>query len=131
MNDIQAEHDSNDGDNGNDHGDGDNGNDRNGDRGDDRNDGNDRGDRGDGNDRAIGYADAMAELEQTLRDLEGDDLDVDMLASRVERASFLIGLCRKRIGAARVQVERVVADLDSEDDEYGAETDSEPEADGD
>ena len=73
-------------------------------------------------DESIGYADAMAELEQILRDLEGDDLDVDMLASRVERASFLIGLCRKRIGAARVQVERVVANLDNEDE---AETDAE------
>ncbi|MCY3850025.1 MAG: exodeoxyribonuclease VII small subunit [Acidimicrobiaceae bacterium] len=66
-------------------------------------------------DEAVGYADAMAELEQILRDLEGDDLDVDMLASRVERASSLIRLCRERIGAARVQVERVVANLDSED----------------
>ena len=69
-----------------------------------------------GSDGAIGYADAMKELEQILRDLEGDDLDVDMLASRVERASFLIGLCRQRIGDARVQVERVVANLDSDDD---------------
>ena len=69
-----------------------------------------------GGDETIGYADAMDELEQILGDLEGDDLDVDMLAARVERASFLIGLCRKRIGAARVQVERVVANLDSEDE---------------
>ncbi len=125
MNDNQAEHggtgDGNDRDgDGNDR-DGD-GNDR-----DDRNDGNNGGsDRNDGNgeggDETIGYADAMQELEQVLRDLEGDDLDVDMLAARVERASFLIGLCRKRIGAARVQVERVVANLDSEDE---AETDAE------
>lgn len=77
-------------------------------------------------DETIGYAEAMAELEQILRDLEGDELDVDMLASRVERASLLISLCRERIGAARVQVERVVANLDSEDDasaEAGAEGD--------
>ena len=79
-----------------------------------------------GGDESIGYADAMAELDRILRDLEGDDLDVDMLASRVERASFLIGLCRKRIGAARVQVERVVANLDSED---GSEVDAETEDD--
>ena len=63
-------------------------------------------------DEAIGYADAMAELESILDDLEDDDLDVDVLASRVERASDLITLCRDRIGAARVQVEKVVASLD-------------------
>ena len=61
----------------------------------------------------IGYADAMAELETILDDLEDDDLDVDVLASRVERASTLIALCRDRIGSARVQVEKVVASLDS------------------
>ncbi|NIR35872.1 MAG: exodeoxyribonuclease VII small subunit, partial [Actinobacteria bacterium] len=65
-------------------------------------------------DEEIGYADAMAELESILDSLEDDDLDVDLLASRVERASTLIQLCRDRIGAARVQVEKVVASLDSD-----------------
>ena len=127
MNDIQPEHnDNNDGggrnDGRNDSSDGsDDGNDSDdeneGSDSDDENDGSrNDGDGGEGGDEAIGYADAMDELEQVLRDLEGDDLDVDMLAARVERASFLIGLCRKRIGAARVQVERVVANLDSEDE---------------
>ena len=59
-----------------------------------------------------GYAEAMSELEAILDDLEDDDLDVDVLASKVERASTLIQLCRDRIGAARIQVERVVASLD-------------------
>ena len=60
----------------------------------------------------IGYADAMSELESILDDLEDDALDVDVLATKVERASTLIQLCRDRIGSARVQVERVVASLD-------------------
>ncbi len=63
----------------------------------------------------IGYADAMTELENILADLEDDDLDVDVLAANVERASMLIQLCRHRIGAARVQVERVVASLEASD----------------
>ena len=75
-------------------------------------------------DAEIGYADAMAELESILDDLEDDDLDVDVLASRVERASTLIPLCRDRIGAARVQVEKVVASLDAaEPPEIALETD--------
>ena len=102
---------------------GDDDGDNDGNGGDGNNDGNNDG--GGGGEGGIGYADAMAELEQILRDLEGDDLDVDMLASRVERASLLIGLCRTRIGAARVQVERVVATLDSGDDKYGIEAGSE------
>lgn len=71
----------------------------------------------------IGYADAMRELEDILDDLEDDDLDVDALATKVERASTLIQLCRDRIGAARVQVERVVASLD---DHTGVDADADP-----
>lgn len=61
-----------------------------------------------------GYAEALAELEQILGQLEQADVDVDVLAARVQRASVLIAFCRDRIGAARVQVEKVVADLDAD-----------------
>jgi exodeoxyribonuclease VII small subunit len=67
----------------------------------------------------IGYADALAELEAILSDLEDDGIDIDLLGEKVARATTLIRLCRDRITSARVQVERVVAELDtlSTDDE--------------
>ena len=61
------------------------------------------------------YAAAMAELEQILEELEGEDPDVDILADRVERAATLIEICRRRIANASVQVERVVATLESDE----------------
>ncbi len=64
----------------------------------------------------IGYADAMAELGSILDALEEDDLDVDLLASRVERASYLVRVCRDRITGARMGVEQIVATLDTTDD---------------
>lgn len=60
-----------------------------------------------------GYAAAMAELEQILEELEGEDPDVDVLANRVERAATLIEVCRRRITNASIQVERVVAVLEA------------------
>ncbi|MCP5027366.1 MAG: exodeoxyribonuclease VII small subunit [Actinomycetia bacterium] len=60
----------------------------------------------------IGYADALAELETILDELEADDVDVDLLAVRVARAADLVELCRTRIGSARTEVERIVARLD-------------------
>lgn len=63
-----------------------------------------------------GYADALAELEAILTRLDDDDLDIDVLGAQVERASGLIRLCRDRIGAARLQVERIVSDLDESTD---------------
>ena len=61
----------------------------------------------------IGYADAMRELDAILEELERDDLDVDVLAERVRRASFLIKLCRGRIARARADVEGIVTDLEA------------------
>ena len=61
----------------------------------------------------IGYADAMRELDDILEELERDDLDVDVLAARVQRASELIQLCRGRIARAQADVDRVVTDLES------------------
>jgi exodeoxyribonuclease VII small subunit len=61
---------------------------------------------------AISYADAMQELEAILDELEGDELDVDVLAERVRRASELIKVCRSRINRAQDDVSRIVADLE-------------------
>jgi exodeoxyribonuclease VII small subunit len=58
-----------------------------------------------------GYAEAVVELEAILAELEEDDVDVDVLAERVGRASELVRVCRLRIDAARFQVERIVAEL--------------------
>lgn len=60
----------------------------------------------------IGYAAALEELEAILGELEESDVDVDVLADRVARASELIRVCRDRIGRAKLQIEKVVAGLE-------------------
>lgn len=67
----------------------------------------------------IGYAQALSELEGILDRLERADVDVDVLAGEVKRATELIALCRQRIGAARLQIEQAVADLDDANDTNG------------
>lgn len=59
-----------------------------------------------------GYAAAVEELESILREIEDDDVDVDVLAERVHRAAGLIDWCRERIIAARTAVDEATADLD-------------------
>jgi len=69
----------------------------------------------------IGYAEAMAEIEQILETLEGPDPDVDALADSVERAAELIGICRARIKATELKVAKITASLDDDADEPFAE----------
>jgi|CXWL01.1.fsa_nt_gi exodeoxyribonuclease VII small subunit len=61
---------------------------------------------------ADGYASALAELEEILGQLERSDVDVDTLATQVQRASELISFCRERIANARLRIDQVVAGLD-------------------
>jgi exodeoxyribonuclease VII small subunit len=89
--------------------------------------------------REIGYAEALAELEGILDELDGDEVDVDVLGSRVRRAAELLRLCRDRIASARFDVEQVVAELEAETadvatparDEAGAATAADVNADAD
>jgi exodeoxyribonuclease VII small subunit len=60
----------------------------------------------------IRWADAIGELEQILTKLDDDALDVDVLAAQVARAAELITLCRDRIAYTKLEVERIVGDLE-------------------
>lgn len=62
----------------------------------------------------ITYVEALAELEGILDELDGDEVDVDVLGARVRRAAELLRLCRDRIASARFEVEQVVAELEAE-----------------
>lgn len=62
----------------------------------------------------IRWADAISELELILTKLDDDALDVDVLAAQVARAAELIALCRDRIANTKLEVERIVGDIDPE-----------------
>lgn len=71
-------------------------------------------DSDDGTDDDLAYVDAVDELEAILAELEGDEVDIDVLGARVRRAAALIRLCRDRVATARMDVEQVVAELDED-----------------
>ncbi len=69
------------------------------------------------------YGDALDELEDLLDDLEGADVDVDVLAERVARGVELIRLCRARLDVVTADVDAVVAELVAMDEPARATTD--------
>ena len=74
-----------------------------------------------------GYAEAMREVESILSELDSSSIDVDVLATKVERASFLITWCNERITAAQLTVDTLVADIefDTEEDSDNEDFDDE------
>ena len=68
-----------------------------------------------------GYAEAMAELEAILRELDSASVDVDVLATKVQRASFLVEWCTSRITVAQATIDELVAALPEDDGDYDDE----------
>ncbi len=68
---------------------------------------------------AASYAEATAEIDAILTELERDDLDVDLLAAKVRRAAELLAWCRGRIAVATEDVQDAVDALATEPDRAG------------
>lgn len=58
----------------------------------------------------------MREVESIISELDSTSVDVDVLATKVERASFLINWCNERITSAQLAVDSLVENLSSFDD---------------
>lgn len=67
----------------------------------------------------VKYSDAVSELEQLLEDIDGEDVDLDDLAVKVERASELIRVCRDKIEHTEMQVRTIIEDLEDEEGDDG------------
>ena len=59
-------------------------------------------------DNEISYSLALEELQEILNDLESDQVDIDELAKKVERANELLQQCQKRLTSTQMQVEKIV-----------------------
>ncbi len=60
------------------------------------------------------FEDLMAELEQLVSKLEGEDLKLDDAIKHNERALKLIHLCRDRLDSARQKIDKLVRTADGE-----------------
>jgi exodeoxyribonuclease VII small subunit len=60
------------------------------------------------------YADATAELERILDDIERGAVDIDVLTQKVARAAALIKQCRERLTGTEMRVAKVIEGLVAE-----------------
>ncbi len=57
------------------------------------------------------FGEARDKLETILREIEGNEVDIDDLAEKVRMAAELIRVCREKLERTKTEVEKVVAEL--------------------
>jgi exodeoxyribonuclease VII small subunit len=62
------------------------------------------------------YTTAITELEAIVQDIESGEIDVDILAAKVKRASELIKYCKDRLRNTQKEVEKILVDIEPEEE---------------
>lgn len=60
--------------------------------------------------KELSYAQAMAQIEEIVRAMNENTLDVDTLGTQVEKATKLITLCKDKLQRAQHQIDTVLGE---------------------
>lgn len=58
------------------------------------------------------YADAIAELEQIVAKIEGEEVDVDELAENVKKALLIIKTCNLKLKNTEEEVNKILKEME-------------------
>jgi len=67
------------------------------------------------------YSQALKELEKIVKEIESEEVDVDILAERIKRASQLITFCKGKLRTAEDEVKKVLSEMGDEAEAADAE----------
>ena len=63
--------------------------------------------------KSISYKEAISEIEEILRQLEDNELDVDELSEKVKRVSHLVTLCKEKLHNTEQEIDKILKEMDN------------------
>lgn len=72
------------------------------------------------------YAQAIEELAKIVNAIETESIDVDVLAAKVKRATYLIKFCKGKLKTTEEEVKEVLSEIEEKQETEPKETDLEP-----
>jgi len=57
----------------------------------------------------VSYSKALAEIKETLGQLENNDLDLDQLSAKAELVVELIQFCKEKLYATETEIEKILS----------------------
>lgn len=61
----------------------------------------------------VSYKEAITEIEEILRQLESNELDVDELSEKVKRVSILVSLCKDKLHNTEQEIDKILKEMDN------------------
>jgi exodeoxyribonuclease VII small subunit len=65
------------------------------------------------NKKGTSYKEAITEIEEILRQLENNELDVDDLSEKVKRVSLLVTLCKEKLHNTEQEIDKILKEMDT------------------
>jgi len=62
--------------------------------------------------KKLTYSQAIRELEKIINEIEAESVDVDVLAEKVKRATYLIKFCKSNLRTTEEEVKKVLSDVE-------------------
>jgi len=80
-----------------------------------------------GSNKKLTYSQAITELEGIIEEIETERIDVDALARKVKRASYLINFCKNNLRKTEDDVKKILSEIEEKTGvEEIPDTDREP-----
>jgi exodeoxyribonuclease VII small subunit len=62
----------------------------------------------------ISYSRAIKEIEEILRKIESEELDVDQLSAGVKKAADLLKICKSKLRDTEQEIQKILDDIDKD-----------------
>ncbi|MCG8410240.1 MAG: exodeoxyribonuclease VII small subunit [Bacteroidales bacterium] len=62
--------------------------------------------------KEISYNEAVSEIEQIMKKIEEDQLNIDELSNNVKHVAGLIKLCKKKLHKTQSDIQKILDDID-------------------
>ena len=62
--------------------------------------------------KKLTYSQAIGELEKIINEIEAESVDVDVLAEKVKRATYLIKFCKNNLKTTEEEVKKVLSEIE-------------------
>lgn len=72
--------------------------------------------------KELTYSQALKELEKIVKEIESEEVDIDILAEKIKRASQILVFCKGKLRTAEDEVNKVLIGME---DEAGAAAEGE------